>query len=263
MNEINEVEPQLTSMSQPSMPSPMSMLPEHGTPDAKPPFDKTKLLIPAAILLAGIIVSGSILFARLSAGQALVGGTQPTIIAKGGKVDVNISGAPVLGNANAPVTVVEFGDFQCPFCERYFQSNQSALVAEYVNTGKVKFVWKDYSFLGQESTWSAEAARCANDQGKFWPYHDYLYTHQGSENSGAFSVANLKKFAVVVGLDTAKFNSCLDGGGYASAVTQSTQYGSTLGVTGTPATFVNGTLIVGAVPYSDIKTAIDAALQNK
>ena len=256
---MNEVEPQLTSMSQ--LPEPVSMLPEHGTPDRGPNFDKTRLLIPGAIILAGLLVSGSILYARLGADQALVAGDSP--IKAGAKVEVNISGAPVLGDADAPVTVVEFGDFQCPFCERYFQNNEKILISEYVNTGKVKFVWKDYAFLGQESTWSSEAARCAEDQGKFWQYHNYLYNHQGAENSGAFSIANLKKFAQAVGLNTSTFNSCLDSHTHAAAVSQSTQYGSSIGVTGTPATFVNGTLIVGAVPYADLKSAIESALKNK
>lgn len=277
---MNEIEPQLTSMPQSpshnqelSMSEQMPMLPEHGTPSSSGPsgpsgFDKTKLLIPGAIILAGLIVSGSILYGRLGAGQALVAGDQAPAAqqaglpaGQAGKVDVNIANAPVLGNADAPVTVVEFGDFQCPFCERYFKNNEPAMISEYVDTGKVKFVWKDYAFLGQESTWSAQAARCAGDQGKFWQYHNYLYNHQGSENSGAFSTANLKKFAVAVGLNTGNFNTCLDSGKYASAVSDSTKYGSSIGVSGTPATFVNGTLIVGAVPYANIKSVIESALK--
>ncbi|HZZ99594.1 MAG TPA: DsbA family protein [Candidatus Paceibacterota bacterium] len=229
----------------------------------RPKFDWTKLLIPGAIILAGIIVSGSILYGRLSAGQALIGQTAQTQQPIQGPVNVEVGNAPYLGKSDAPVTVVEFADFQCPFCEMYFQNNEPSIMKDYVDTGKVKFVWKDYAFLGQESTWAAEAARCANDQGKFWPYHDYLYNHQGSENSGTFTKAKLEGFAAKLGLNTSSFNSCLESDKYATAVQQDTQYGSSIGVTGTPATFVDGNLISGAVPYVQIKSAIDAALAGK
>lgn len=214
------------------------------------------------------MVSGAVIYSRgTGTGQnALVGG-QPKVENK--EVDIEIKNAPMLGNANAPVTIVEYGDFQCPFCQRYAQNVQSAIVSEYINTGKAKFVWKDYAFLGQESLWAAEAARCANDQGKFWQYHDYTYSHQGQENSGAFSKANLKKFAQAVGLNMAQFNNCLDSGKYTAFIQQETQQGSAYGVSGTPATFVNGRLVadgngnsVGAAPFSVFKSVIDQELSK-
>ncbi len=245
---MSDIEPQLASFGLPPQP------PRSG-------FDKTKLLIPGAIVIAGMLISASVLYARMGAGQALIAGND-TVQEQAAPIDVNITDAPMLGDPAAPVTVVEFADFQCPYCERYFTNNESSLIAEYVNTGKVKFIWKDYAFLGPESKRASEAARCADAQGKFWPYHDYLYNHQGAENSGSFSDVNLKKFAKAVGLNQTTFTSCLDSGTYASAVTESTQYGSSIGVTGTPATFVDGRLIVGAVPYADIKSAIEAALNK-
>ncbi len=231
-------------------------------------FDKTKLILPVSILIAGLMVSGAVIYSRdAGTGQnALVGG-QPKVEIK--KVDIEVKNAPMLGDANAPITIVEYGDFQCPFCQRYNQNVQSALVSEYVNTGKAKFIWKDYAFLGQESLWAAEAARCANDQGKFWQYHDYTYTHQGQENSGAFSKLNLKKFAQALGLNMAQFNNCLDSGKYTAFIQQETQQGSTYGVSGTPATFVNGRLVadangnsVGAAPFSVFKSVIDQELSK-
>jgi len=248
---MNDIEPILTSLPSGS-----------SGPSAPPSFDKTKLLIPGAIILAGLLVSTSILYGRLSAGlpdqqagQALVGG----LAEREDIVEVRTDDAPFIGDKGAPVKVVEFGDYQCPFCERYFQNVKPSVISEYVDSGKVKFVWMDYAFLGQESQWSAQAARCAGEQDRFWQYHDYLYDHQGAENSGAFSIANLKKFAQALGLDTANFNSCLDSGKYASAVTRETQYGSSIG---TPATFINGRLVVGAVPYANIKSIIDAELNK-
>ncbi len=256
---MDNIEPTLTSSTDTSSEPVIQLAAVRSSKSTKESFDLTKLLIPGAIIVAGLLVSGSILFARYQSGAALdvPGDNQPPE-----KVEVSIGDSPVLGKSNAPVTVVEFGDFQCPFCERYFTSTQSAIISEYVNSGKVKFVWKDYAFLGQESTWSAQAARCAGDQDKFWEYHDYLYNHQGAENSGAFSKAKLKGFASALGLDKSKFNICLDSDTHLADVQADTQYGSSIGVTGTPATFVNGTLIVGAVPYEKIKAAIDAELNN-
>ena len=185
---------------------------------------------------------------------------------------------PSQGKSDAKVTVVEFADFQCPYCSAYsgldaqtvkamqgqnpsWQPVEPNLFKDYVNSGKVRFIWKDYPFLGQESIWAGEAARCAQDQGKFWQFHDYLYSHQGQENSGAFSKDNLKKFAASLNLNTADFNKCLDSDKYLKQMQDAQTYGQSVGVDGTPATFVNGQLVSGAVPYSQIKSLVDAALK--
>ncbi len=230
-------------------------------------FDRTKLILPLAILISAVMISGAVLYSR--------GGVSPQTaqISPGAvklqKVDIDVKDAPSLGDPNAPVTIVEFADFQCPFCQRYAQNVEPSIVSTYVNSGKARFVWKDYAFLGQESLWAAEAARCANDQGKFWQYHDYLYNHQGQENSGAFSKANLKKFAQTLGLNTSQFNSCVDSDKYAAFIQQETQQSSTYGVSGTPATFINGMLVadgqgdsVGAAPFSVFKAIIDKELSK-
>jgi len=229
-------------------------------------LDKTKLILPASILIAAVLISGSIFYTSSNAGQSAViqgDGVQKLI----GKVTIDLTNAMILGDAKAPVTIVEYADFQCPFCERYFKQNQSTFISQYVNSGKARFVWKDYAFLGQESVWAAEAARCANDQGKFWEYHDYLFNNQGAENSGAFSKANLKKFASALGLNMGQFNTCLDTDKYASLIQKETQEASAIGVNGTPATFVNGLLItdsngnsVGAAPFTTFQAVIDPLL---
>lgn len=234
-----------------------------------PRFDKTKLILPVSILIASVLVSGSILYVRYDTGKniqtaAIIGGVQI-----GTKQNIDLAGAPVIGNANVKVTIVEYGDYQCPYCKRYFENNESMFRSEYISTGKARFVWKDYAFLGQESLWAAEAARCADEQSKFWQYHDYLYIHQGAENSGAFSKVNLKQFAVALGLNATQFNNCLDTEKYGHLVQQDTQSGSAIGVNGTPATFVNGVLVtgsdgnsVGAAPFSVFKTVIDQELSK-
>ena len=230
-------------------------------------LDKTKLILPASILIAAILISGSILYTRSNTGGAdgPVAGIKKPV----GKVNIDLTNAMILGDTKTSVTIVEYGDYQCPFCERYFQQNESAFISQYVNTGKARFVWKDYAFLGQESIWAAQAARCANDQNKFWEYHNYLYSHQGAENSGAFSKANLKKFASALGLNMGQFNTCLDTDKYASFIQQENQAASAIGVNGTPATFINGLLVadsngnsVGAAPFATFKAIIEPLLKK-
>ena len=105
-----------------------------------------------------------------------------------------------MGNKNAKVTIIEFADFQCPFCERFFKDAESNIIKDYVNSGKVKFAFRHYAFLGQESNFAAEASECANEQGKFWEFHDYLFKNQQGENQGAFTKDKLKGFAATLGL---------------------------------------------------------------
>ncbi len=242
---------------------------------------------PAAILLGSLVVATSILIANgvisfnKINGQTQISFNQPKLIngmdnpsVAGGsaqpigvvptpptKVDVNPGHFPVKGDPNAKVTIVEFADFQCPFCEKFYTDTESQILKNYVDTGKAKFAFRHYAFLGQESTWAAEAAECANEQNKFWDYHDYLYTHQGQENSGAFSKDKLEGFAASLGLNTDQFKNCLETDKYAQKVKDDMADGQKAGVNGTPATFVNGTLISGAQPYSAFQTAIDAALK--
>jgi len=180
-----------------------------------------------------------------------------------GKVNLTTGYYPVLGNSNATVTIIEFADYQCPFCEKFFTDVQPNIINDYVNTGKAKFAFRDYPFLGDESTWAAEASACANDQGKYWVFHDYLYNHQGEERSGAFDKDKLEGFAATLGLNTDQFNSCLETDKYAKQVAADMAVGQKAGVQGTPSVFVNGQIIVGAQPYSNFKTAIDQALAGK
>ncbi len=115
--------------------------------------------------------------------------------------------------------------------------------------------------MGQESTWAAEASECANEQGKFWEYHNYLYNNRGAENSGAFSKVNLERFAATLELNTSAFNSCLEGEKYAK-ITDDTQAGQAVCVSGTPTVFINGVAIVGAQAYTTFKAAIDSELSK-
>lgn len=184
----------------------------------------------------------------------------PTTPVPGQKVDIDAGKLPIQGNKDAKVTVIEFADFQCPFCKQWATTVWPSLKKDYVDTGKIKFAFRHYAFLGQESTWAAEASECANEQGKFWDYHDYLYTNQGAENSGAFAKDKLIGFAGALGLNTDSFASCLNTDKYAKNVTDDLAAGQKAGVSGTPSTFVNGLIVVGAQPYETLKQLIDAEL---
>ena len=172
-------------------------------------------------------------------------------------------GAPVLGNMDAKVTVVEFGDFQCPYCGKYFKQILPEIREKYIKTGKVRFIYMSFAFLGQESQDSAQAAKCAQDQGKFWEYHDYIYNNQQGENRGAFSPENLKAFAIKLGLSSAQFNKCLDEKKYEKYITNEVQVGRKFGVKGTPATFINDFFIDGLQDVSYFRNRIEAELAGK
>ncbi len=129
-----------------------------------------------------------------------------------------------------------------------------------METGKVRFGYFNFAFLGEESQWAAEAAECAGDQNAFWQFHDYLFAHQNGENRGAFSKDNLKKFAADMGLDTATFNTCLDSGKYTQLVTNQTNLARQLGVQSTPTFALNGQAVVGALSFAEFSAKIDAIL---
>lgn len=126
----------------------------------------------------------------------------------------------------------------------------------------MRFGYMHFAFLGDESTWAAEASECAADQDKFWEYHDLLFTSQSGENQGAFNKDNLKKFAADLGLDTAAFNECLDTGKYTALVQEESQFISNLGVQSTPSFIVNGQPLVGALPFASFKEIIDKDLSQ-
>ena len=171
-------------------------------------------------------------------------------------MDVSVDDDPALGNADAPVTMVEFSDYQCPFCGKFFTETEGQLRKDYVETGKVKLVYRDFPLeFHPEAEPAALAADCANEQGKFWEYHDLLFTNQAE-----LSDTNYKKWAADLGLDTAKFNKCYKNLKYLDEVKKDMADGQKYGVSGTPAFFINGKMISGAQPYTVFQQEIEAAL---
>ena len=179
-----------------------------------------------------------------------------------GPVNVGVGNFPIQGDPNAKVTVIEFADFRCPFCEQWFQNVEPNIIKDYVKTGKVKFYFRNYAFLGPASTLAAQAGECANEQNKFWDFHDYMYKNQPDESdTSMYTVDNLSQIAGNLGMDQSQFQDCLTSKKYAKNVDKDLSEGSAAGVSGTPTTFINGIAVVGAVPYDQIKQAIDAALK--
>lgn len=164
-----------------------------------------------------------------------------------------------LGVADAPVQIVEWGDYQCPACGMLARSIGPRLVSEYVEPGKATFEFRNFAFLGEESLRAAAAATCADQQGAFWPFHDTLYANQHGENQGAFSDERLRAAAEKLGLDMTAFNACLDDGATAEAVAASTAAGRDQGVNATPWLLINGTRVENWQDWGALAAAIDAA----
>jgi len=161
---------------------------------------------------------------------------------------------PSQGKADAPVTVVEFSDFQCPFCQRVMPTLKE-LRGKYGD--KMRLVWKDFPLtqIHPQAFVAAQAGNCAREQGKFWEYHDTLFGNQS-----ALQPDNLKKYAADLGLDAAKFNQCLDSSKYEARVQDALAVGGRLGIGSTPTVFVNGRLINGAQPLEVFQSVIDEEL---
>lgn len=168
------------------------------------------------------------------------------------------------GSNSAKINLVEFGDYQCPFCERFFQQTEPHLKKDYIDAGKTKFYFLDFIIVGQDSFTLAQGAWCADEQGKYYEYHDYVYSNQGQENSGWGTPDKVKAFAKNIDeLDVQKFSDCLDSKKYVARAQQLSQLGQSLSVTGTPTLFVGNAetgyiKITGAQPYSVYQEVIDS-----
>jgi len=167
---------------------------------------------------------------------------------------------PTKGSDKAPVTLIEFSDFRCSFCRKFWKDTLPSLEKKYVETGKVKFVYRHFAILGKFSTAAAEAVECAGEQRKFWEYHDKLFASAGSPL--AFTAGRLKGFAKDLGLSGQSFDQCLDSGKYLNKVEQETGIGSLLGASGTPAFFLNGKLLAGAQPFRVFEAVIEEELKK-
>jgi len=175
---------------------------------------------------------------------------QPTVVA------VSADDDAVKGDADAPITIIEFSDFQCPFCSRFYTDTLGQIEKDYIDTGKAKLVFRDFPLsFHPEAQPAALAAECGKEQGKFWEFHDAIFENQGSIGADLY-----QKIAKDNGLDMAKFNDCISTEKYKSEIQKDFTDGSAAGVSGTPTFFINGVKLVGAQPYQNIKAIIDQEL---
>jgi len=221
-----------------------------------------------AFAAVGIFVLGMFTHAMVESdddggGAAAQVAAQPTLAAVAVQptaaplVDATVDDDPGQGPEDAAVTVIEFSDFQCPYCARFYTETLTQIIENYGD--RIRFVYRDFPLtsLHANALKAAEASECADDQGKYWEYHDLLF-----QNQAALDVDSLKSYATSLGLDAAAFNDCLDTDEHMDEVRKDVQDGIAAGVEGTPAFFINGQLVSGAQPYAAFQSIIEAALAD-
>lgn len=209
------------------------------------------------LLVAVVVVGAIVMFSGNKGGTGQAIGNLPSGGTADGNADVEIGNDAVLGDANAPVTIIEFTDFQCPFCGRHYTQTFPQIKTKYIDTGKVRYVIKDFPLVSIHpmALPAAEAAECVKEAGgdeAYFKYKDKLFTNQES-----LSTANLKTWAKELGYDVGK---CLDSEKFKNEVMGDVQEGTVAGVQGTPAFFVNGQFVNGAQPYSVFEGVIESYL---
>lgn len=239
------------------------------------PNQELDVTLALAIVIGALIVAGSVVYAARTVSSSFGGlqtssavataptapaaapaAAQPAAPDPNKRIDVAVGVYPPLGRKDAKVTIVEFSDLQCPFCKRFHEDAFPQLKREYIDTGKVRFSYRHFPLpIHPQAPKAAEAAACANDQGKFWPLVDAIFADQAN-----IQVADLKGKAKALGLNTGTFNSCLDSGEKKAEVDTDTADGTAAGVSGTPTFYIDGKVLVGAQPFSAFKALIDQEL---
>lgn len=209
------------------------------------------------VLLAFMVFKNPAVPSGAAAGAVVGAGAQPSgPSAPSLDMESLLDDDAVKGDEDAPVTIIEWSDFECPFCGRFYTETLGQIEEQYIKTGKVKLVYRDFPLsFHPNAQKAAEAAECAGEQGKFWEMHDLLF-----EKGVSGGVAAFKGYAKQLDLDTAKFDSCLDSGAMASEVQKDMSEGAAAGITGTPGFLINGKLVSGAQPFSVFQQIIEAEL---
>lgn len=224
-----------------------------------------------SILIAAVLIAGALIYSaglkKINNNEQAPGIEKATVNLSEPQIDDDV----VLGDPNAPVTLIVFSDYQCPFCARHYKETESLIRKNYVETGKVKLIHKDLAFLGQESKDASQAAECAKDQGKYWQYHDGLFEIEfkeskekgNSENTGNLNRKTFQGIASDLGMNVEEFLSCFDSKKYAAEVEKDiSEAEAAMGQKiSTPTIFINGKMIQGAYPYDTFVKAIEEALK--
>lgn len=210
----------------------------------------SKIKIIFTIVIITVIVFTGLIFFLLSNGQTQIQNLDTK------QFNELKNGEQILGDVNAPVTIIVFSDFECPYCKIFEEKTLQQIEEKYIKKGKVNFIFKHLPghFNSQKA---AEASECASEQGKFWEMHDKLF-----EEQGFLDIPYLKLYAKELGLDETEFNNCLESGKTAEQVNKEKRQGLDLGITGTPMFYINGELVVGAKPYGYFEDIIDKKLNQ-
>jgi len=181
-------------------------------------------------------------------------------------ISISLDDDPVKGNPDAPITIVEFSDFQCPFCAKFHSTTLPQLEVNYIDSGKVKFVYRDFPIqnIHPNAVPAALASECADEQGMFWEYHDLVFENQKKWQglSGNAMIDTFEQYALELGLNTSDFNTCFESGKYVDEVAKDLQDGVSYGITGTPGFFVGNAELgyvkmIGAQPYAAFQQVIE------
>ena len=199
---------------------------------------------------------------EISAGEEDAMGESSEEVFSIGGIDLSMA-APVEGDVDAPITIIEFGDYQCPKCKQWFQEQKPSITSDYIVTGIAKLYFVDIAWLGDDSFTAAEASYCADDQGKFREYHSTLYNNQAGIEDGWASSDSLKQLAIDLELDSEMFDECLDSGKYTDKVSYNTDVGLSNGIEGTPHFFIVGPdATVKQIPGPQPSMIFDAAINS-
>ena len=218
-----------------------------------------------AIIIAGFIIGGAIL---MSGNDSVVpedmeDGEVEEVIENDEEISmdqIELEGYPSLGDPEAPVVMVEYSDYACPFCGRFFEDTLSDIKENYIDTGQVRFVYKDLVVVGGDK--AAEAAHCAGEQDSFWEYHDLLFQNLEEDREDWSNSEVHAGYADQLGLNSQDLVSCFEEGRHAQRVQNSTQEAVGLGITGTPGFVINGEVVRGAQPYEVFEEVIQRKLNE-
>jgi len=225
------------------------------------------LIVTAVAVVIAVVVVAVLLTARdVNSGTSIAADSTTSTDSRVNYLSVT-SSTPVLGSKSAPVTIFEFGDFQCTTCDYWFKTQEAQVIQNLINTSQAKLVWRDFDYYGPDSTYASEGAYAAGEQGKFWQFYDALYSHQQTPNSGWASKSNLINLAESLGLNMAQFNQSFSSGKYDSIINGNYNAGRQLGITGTPTFFLVGpknqiVQIVGAQPASVFEQQVSSMISR-
>jgi protein-disulfide isomerase len=219
-----------------------------------------KLGAPGAIILGAVIVAAAIIYTNY---ERVDTGDQDAQLQQE-VAEVTVDDDPVLGNPDAPVTIIEFSDYQCPFCRVFWKDTLPLIIGEYVADGRVKIVYRDFPLSSHPMAIPyAEAAECAGDQDRYWEMHDIIFGEQEKLADGlieSLTIEDLSNATEALEMDKEEFDTCMEEHKYLDEIRKDFEDGDAAGVTGTPSFFINGERVVGALPFEAFQTIIEEKL---